>query len=511
MRESKVLSLLLLTIAVFLSFFATLGMVPLFDLDEGAFSEATREMLASGDYLTTYLNGNLRFDKPILIYWLQALSGRLFGLNEFAMRFPSAIAATLWIVGVYRFVRQEKDETSAFYASFFMLSSLQITIIAKAAIADALLNLFIALSMFAIYRYHRTRARRHLYLTFLFIALGTLTKGPVAIMIPFVVSALFFILNKEFVVWLRAIFNPVGIVIFLLVAGPWYLLEYLEQGEKFVEGFFLKHNLQRFESPMEGHFGSFFYYIPVLLIGMLPFTSLILRPLLELKDFLREDLGRFLLLWFGFVFLFFSFSGTKLPHYVIYGYTPLFILAAYRPDRYAGRLGLVVWPVTLYLSLMLLPLWLRAGGLETIADAHARAILEDGLACFDAEYFGAFSLAIVATLVAGMGRFSNFWRIVIVGLVFIVTINFVLLPVVGEIKQQPIKEAASIAKTLRVPITSYRITTPSFNFYLGSLTKRGDPRPGEVVYTKREKLKRVKSYDMIYQKGGVALIKLKEL
>ena len=123
---------LVLFIALALSFFATLGMLPLFDLDEGAFSEATREMLESGNYLTTYLNGELRFDKPILIYWLQAVSVKLFGLNEFAMRFPSALAASFWVIATFIFVKKQSDIQKAFLSAFFMLCSLQITIIAKA-------------------------------------------------------------------------------------------------------------------------------------------------------------------------------------------------------------------------------------------------------------------------------------------------------------------------------------------------------------------------------------------
>ena len=141
---------LLLASALFLSFYAALGMAPLFDLDEGAFSEATREMLLSHNFVTTYLNQELRFDKPILIYWLQAASVSIFGPHEFAFRLPSAIAATLWALAIHRFARRWLDPAAAFWAAFTMVTSLQVTIIAKAAIADALLNMFIAPSIFAL-------------------------------------------------------------------------------------------------------------------------------------------------------------------------------------------------------------------------------------------------------------------------------------------------------------------------------------------------------------------------
>ncbi len=95
-----------LGILVFMSFFLGLGSAPLFDVDEGAFSEATREMMISKNYLTTYLNGSPRFDKPILIYWAQLVCVKLFGINEFAFRLPSALAGTAWATSIFLFVRK---------------------------------------------------------------------------------------------------------------------------------------------------------------------------------------------------------------------------------------------------------------------------------------------------------------------------------------------------------------------------------------------------------------------
>ena len=139
--------------AIFVSFFMGLGSAPLFDKDEGAFCEATREMLESGNYLMTYLNYEPRYDKPILIYWFQALSAKLLGLNEFALRLPSAIAAAAWALVMYRFTRHTFDVRKAFLATFLMVTAVQVTIIGKAAIADAVLNCFIAITMFGIWRY----------------------------------------------------------------------------------------------------------------------------------------------------------------------------------------------------------------------------------------------------------------------------------------------------------------------------------------------------------------------
>jgi 4-amino-4-deoxy-L-arabinose transferase-like glycosyltransferase len=500
----------LLLLALFLSFFVTLGWLPLFDLDEGAFSEATREMVESGNYLTTYLNGDLRFDKPIFIYWFQALSLHLFGPNEFAVRLPSAIAAMLWVWATYLFTARYSDSRRAFIAAFAMSASLQITIIAKAAIADALLNLFIALAMFALYRLYETRENRYIYLTFLFVGLGTLTKGPVAIMIPLVVSFLFFLFKGAWRFWIKSVFNPLGIGIFLAVAAPWYILEYLDQGEKFINGFFLKHNISRFSGAMEGHYGSLIYYVPVLLVGLLPFTSLYLKVLASVKKFMSSDLHLFLLLWFAFVFIFFSFSGTKLPHYIIYGYTPLFILVGLMWRENFSSFWLIFPSILLYLLLLALPIFLHFGGLAVIQDAYAVEILKDSMVLFTPLYYGALIGAIVLSIIMIGRKMALLSKLLVVGFLFIGVINFVVLSLVADAKQRPIKEAALLAKSRDYQVTMWQINVPTFIFYSQKKVKRGEPKVGEVVLTKSNKLDSLKKYDIIYKNRGIALVKVEK-
>ncbi len=237
-----------LGVLILTSFFLGLGSAPLFDVDEGAFSEATREMMISKNYLTTYLNGAPRFDKPILIYWFQLLSVKFFGINEFAFRLPSALAGTAWAASIFLFVRKESGNRQAFLAAAMMVLSLQIVVIAKAAIADGLLNCLLAITMFSLLNHFKTGSKRSLYLAFTAAGFGMLTKGPIAILIPAAVSFLFAIEEGLFKKWIRMIFNPVGILLFVSIALPWYLLEYRDQGMAFIEGFFFKHNLSRFNT-----------------------------------------------------------------------------------------------------------------------------------------------------------------------------------------------------------------------------------------------------------------------
>src|SRR5215813_5849508 len=115
--------------AVLLSFFFALGRAPLFDVDEGAFSQATLEMFERGDFLSTYLNGQPRYDKPILVYWLQAASVGLLGVNEFALRLPSALCASLWALLTYWFARRRFGANVALLAAGVMATSLGVYII----------------------------------------------------------------------------------------------------------------------------------------------------------------------------------------------------------------------------------------------------------------------------------------------------------------------------------------------------------------------------------------------
>ncbi len=211
-----------------------------------------------------------------------------------------------------------------------MITTLQLNIIAKASIADALLNMFIVISMFTLYLYYLNNNKKYLYLAFLSIAFGTLTKGPVAIMIPLVVTFIFYLIKLNLKNWFKMVFNPIGVLIFLVVALPWYIVEYIAQGDAFIEGFFLKHNIERFKSAIENHSGTIFYFIPVLLIGFLPFTHFIFKIFLDIKKIIRDCLIYYLLIWVRFGFIFFSLSWDLINFNYYYYYWVLQLLLLLR-------------------------------------------------------------------------------------------------------------------------------------------------------------------------------------
>ena len=503
----------LLAAAVWLGLFHNLGAIPLFDVDEGAFGEATREMLARGDYVSTWLNGQPRFDKPILVYWLQAASVRLFGLDEFALRLPSALAATAWVAAIYAFVRRILERDTACAAAFIAATSAGVVVIGRGAIADALLNLFLALALFDVYRElvdPRPRWRRRAYF---WIALGVLTKGPVALLVPGAASALAFGLQGRLADWWRAVRDPVGWLILLAVAGPWYALEYAARGDAFLAGFFMRHNVERFLVPLQGHAGSPLFYLPALLLLVLPYTGLLLATLPEVRRLRATPLDTLLWCWFLFVLGFFTLAGTKLPHYLLYGATPLFILMARRRDALRSR-GAALWPALLLLAAVAaLPLVLRHA-----APGARNAYVRDALSRPDV--FGPAWYAQSIALLAGVlllalwpgrsGTSRPLPRLGAAALACSYAFGGLLLPAAAELQQGPVKRAALLAREAGWPVRSWRINVPSFSVYRAAVTPATDaPRPGDVILTRSDALDGLPlRWRVLFREGGVLLVRI---
>ena len=513
---------ILALIAVVVSFYLNIYAIPLFDLDEGAFSEATREMFTRGDFISTFLDDNPRYDKPILIYWLQAASVFVFGVNEFAFRLPSAVAATLWVLAVFFFVRRVRDERTGLLAAIITATAFEVSVMAKAATADALLNLLIASALFCVYLYWKERDRRWLLFTFACIGLGFLTKGPVAVLVPLAVSFLFFAIKKELRVWLKMVFNPLGIAIFLAIAMPWYVVQYLKEGDAFIQGFFFKHNIDRFGGTMEQHGGGIFYYLPVLLVAVLPFTTVFVKVLLNAKQLVRDELSLFALIWLVFVVGFFSLSGTKLPHYVLYGLSGMFIVMAISINELSldklgeGKMASKMWlfmpQLVLFVVLLLLP-EIIDGALPGVKDVYVQGMLGEYESHFSLVYRLFFVAAIMFSIwCMGERQFLVSDKLVMSGVVSAFSLSVFLLPVLSGLHQGPIKEAAMLVNKEgyadNATIVRWHLNTPSFSVYTQRVTETRRPQRGEIVLTKSKYLSELEPYELLYRKGGVAMARL---
>lgn len=504
--ERFLASPLSIVVALLVAFLLSTASLPLTDVDEGAFTEATREMLERGNLVSPTLNGAPRHDKPILIYWAQAASVSLFGQSEFTFRLPSLLASLFWLFALYRFARRHGDAATAQAATLVMSLTLIVGVVARAAIADALLNLFIALAMFGIYDYFVEQRRgsatgairRRLLGVYAVLGLGFLTKGPVAVFFPLLVSALFFVSAGAWRAWLRAVFFWPGWLLFLAIVVPWHVLVWLDQGDAFFRGFYLKHNLDRYSNTFEGHGGNPFYYLLVAPLILLPFTGWLLAiagrvvaaararsPGLVEGDGLFE---RFLLIWFVVVFVFFSFSGTQLPHYLVYGCTPLFLLLA--RHRLAERRWLAFLPPILFALLLgALPVLLGIAA-ERSKRPLESLLLADLQTAFNGDLARAASAGLLVVLLG-----LAFWRrlpawqgLVLAGLVQGGVLFGVVAPAIVGATQGPVRAAAAFAAAQPAPVVAWRIYQPSFSVYRRAVTPYRLPQAGELVLTRSDRL-----------------------
>jgi 4-amino-4-deoxy-L-arabinose transferase-like glycosyltransferase len=486
-----------------------LGLTPLFDVDEGAFGEATREMLASGDWLSTTLNGAPRFDKPILIYWLQAASVAVFGLGEFALRLPSALAALAWIAAIGRFASERMDSEAAAAAAWIAATCAGVTVIAHAATADALLNALLAAAMFDAWRFLDEADRSALRRMYVWIGLGALTKGPIAVLIPAAVTLLYAALSGRLRDWRRAAFDPIGWALLAAIVAPWYGYALHRHGRAFVEGFFVKHNLQRFGGTLEGHSGGLAYYVVAVPLLLLPWSGLIWPALRAVRDDWRAGIGRYLWLWFGFVFAFFSASGTKLPHYVLYGLTPLFLLMAmHRSGLGAGRLARLI-AALLLLVLPALPRLVQHWGLGASGarTAYYAALAARALEVPPQYYAVTGAAALLGVGVLAAARWPAWRRLAAAAGLLTLSLETAVAPWLGDLVSGPVERAALFVAARPENVVQWNLNVPSFSVYRGRITESRAPRPGELAITRADRLPAASRADVLFSEAGVLVVK----
>ena len=347
-RSRHALLLLALLALAGLLFFLGLGDMGLTDRDEGRNAEAGREMFESGDRLTPTFNGDLRVTKPVFIYWLMDQSYHVFGVNEFAARFPSALFGVGLILIHYLFLVHQRDRTVALFGGLMLLLNLEILGLGRMALTDSVLIFFTTASLYGFWLgLHGTGGvRRWIWMFYIGMALATLTKGPVGFAVPLIAAALYLTWTRRWPLYWQNGVPLAGTALLILLAGPWYAAMFLIHGDAYATPA-KAHTIGRFLNPMEGHQGTIFFYFPVLLLGFFPWSALLPVPLYRaLKDWYlarrartqpdptgTSELELFAALWLVGTFVFFTASATRLPHYI----GPLFPAAALLTVSYWSR------------------------------------------------------------------------------------------------------------------------------------------------------------------------------
>lgn len=346
-RIRKNESLIYLLILVALSsalFFYKLGQLSLWDPDEPRYAETAKEMVRSGDWLVPRFNGKERFDKPVLFYWLIAAAYKAFGISEFTARLWPAIFGLLGVILVYLLGQKMFSPKVGLFSGLILATNIQYVTVSRLAITDMALTFFLELAFFSFWFGYQSKARLKKNLFYLIfyisIALAALTKGPVALVFAGFIVILFLIINKDLKV-LKEMQIFLGAAVFCLIALPWYIIIIQQYGRVYVDYFFLKHNIARFATHELKHPGPFVYYLPVLYLGLFPWSAFLFSSIWCLGtdkfNFLNAQKKQlsFLFIWFFTIFIFFSIAKAKLPTYIMSLYFPAALLL--------GRfLGLVV-------------------------------------------------------------------------------------------------------------------------------------------------------------------------
>jgi 4-amino-4-deoxy-L-arabinose transferase-like glycosyltransferase len=300
----------------------------LLDLDEGFYGAVTAEMNRRGEWITPFYNGHPWFEKPILLYWLAKPCLAWFGV-AIGPRLPSVLSTVATYGTVAWFVRRRFGDQTAQLAVLILASSLLVVAVGRMMLTDPPLLFCLTAAMLTFWE-SLAGDRRWRLATAVLIGIGILAKGPVA--------AILFILVASWTYWrepdLRERFRGMwlgGLGLLLLVVSAWYLPAYLANGRLFVDKFLIEQNVGRFTGGDAAHtlgLWSLPFYIPILFVGMFPWSIWVWAAWPRRQSENGGGLDRYIAAWAGVVFLFFSISGAKLPHYILPACPPLAILLA---------------------------------------------------------------------------------------------------------------------------------------------------------------------------------------
>ena len=331
-------------ICIFLPF---IGVVHLFDWDEINFAESAREMILTGDYTRVQINFQGFWEKPPLFIWLQALSMHVFGVTEFAARFPNVLVGAVTLMVLAWMGNKVFDKKFALILVLVYAGSLLPHFYFRTAIIDPLFNLFIFLGVFQAYLWVQDKCKSFSYHSLwsgLFIGLAIITKGPVALLVFLVSSFVFLILNRKTI---KVRWRDIGLFALacLIISSAWFGYETYRNGLWFIKEF-ITYQVRLFRTEDAGHGGPFFYHWIVLLIGCFP-ASIFFIGALKAKSNLTDS-QRLWIQWSTILFfvhlILFSIVKTKIVHYSSLCYLPLSFLAAFQLYKiYLGEAKIYTW------------------------------------------------------------------------------------------------------------------------------------------------------------------------
>lgn len=505
-----------------IAFFWGLASVGLVDETEPLFAEAARQMYETGDWVTPYFNGVTRFDKPPLVYWLMAIGFHVVGVNEWAVRLPSALSATA-LVGMgfctlrrFGFARPElataytdtiNDSStpprsrlsqrnllwSAIIGAAIMALHPEMIVWARIGVSDMLLTGCIGMTLFAFFWGYAQpdfplRQRNWYLIAYALMGLAVLAKGPVGLVLPGLVVICLFVYIGQWRQIFRELHLIKGAIIFLAITVPWHVLVIAANGQTYIDSFFGYHNVERFTQVVNGHAAPWYFYFLVVAVGFLPWSPFLPWAIARLHPIQRQrwqaqprssHLGVFAAIWFGVIFGFFTIAVTKLPSYVLPLMPAAAILVALGwSDRLCSgpqqsRQGVGFWLsygvnivifAVLAIAALYSPNWM---GNDPAMPGLPALVRESGIMVRAAVIWG---LAFFSGLGLWVGRRTRWlWSVNLAAFAAFILLS--ILPafqLADQVRQQPLRQIAQTAIAQQQPAESIYMVgfmKPSLVFY----------------------------------------------
>jgi 4-amino-4-deoxy-L-arabinose transferase-like glycosyltransferase len=316
---------ILLVVIIIAFYLYGLGKLPLLGPDEPRYVQVAREMFLSGDLITPTLGGHTWFEKPALLYWMIVASFKVFGVNEWSSRLGPALCGLLTILAVWVVGREVEKEYSrfGFWSVIVTSSCLGLIVFSRAASFDVVITMTTTWSL-AFFLLHELRRKRLLLAGFYaFVGLSLLAKGLVGIVIPFGVVGAYYLLRRSWPqrsVWLSLFW---GVPLALAVSAIWYGPVIAKHGWTFIDEFFIQHHFARYVSNKYHHPQPIYFYPAIILMLVLPWSVHLISALVKVRRWEWRGADSliivrvFSLAWLLWPIVFFSFSGSKLPGYVL--------------------------------------------------------------------------------------------------------------------------------------------------------------------------------------------------
>lgn len=479
-QRSEQFHLPALSVLCLIVFFYGLGSLPLLGPDEPRYAQVAREMYESGDWITPRLAGLHWFEKPALTYWLAAAGYTLFGVSEFAARCGVAVLASVSVLLLYWFGRRVHSARYGYLSAATLLTCGLWPGFARGATFDLPLSACLALALvcFFVWEQQADEPNRSDALWWLFcgaLGLAVLAKGLVGLVLPVAIAGLYLLLTWRWRIVLRPRLLVAGTLLLLGVAALWYGPMLARHGQEFVDEFFVRHHFQRYTSNKYKHPQPFYFFFLVVLAGSFPWLPFLLASVLRVlragPSRMREPAQRlrlFLWLWVLVPLLFFSFSGSKLPGYILPVFPALALLIGLELERW--------WTTPTARSLQLSGV---ATGLLLLAAAAGVLVL--GRQELDITQFQASALAGVTALVALLylgfllfksGRAATLFLPAGIAAMLLATVHL-LFPALGQ--RESLRELFSAVKQAAQPserLVFYVNSDHGIDFYAPELPLR---------------------------------------